>query len=184
MALDRALEKHRDYLRRLLKFRMDDALRGRIDPSDVIQETHLEVCRRIDDFVDRSTTSFKLWLRRTALEQLIDHRRRHLVAAKRTAHREVAFSDASSVALATRLFDEQPSEAVQRRELQEQTAIAISVLSEADREILLLRHGEELTNSEAAEVLEISCAAASKRYGRALLRLRARLASSGALCEP
>lgn len=182
-ALDQVLEDHRDYLRRLLEARMEDELRSRVDPSDVIQETQLVVSRRINDFLDARPTTFKLWLRGKALEKLIDVRRKHVAAAKRSVRREVALPEASSLALAQAIVTQRPSAIVQRRELSQQTNQAIAQLSHADREVLLLRHVEDLTNTEVAEVLSVTPDAASKRYGRAILRLRRKLIETGALSK-
>lgn len=180
-ALNRLLEDHRDYLRRILELRMDQGMRQRIDPSDVIQETQLVASCRIDDFLKRRPTTFKLWLRQKALEQLINLRRRHVTAAKRSVYREVRLSNASSMAVAAHLLQRNPSELVRQWELVNQVNQAVSELSEVDREVLLLRHGELLSNPEAAEVLEISNDAASKRYGRAILHLRTKLIETGLL---
>ena len=182
-ALDRVLESHRSYLRRLLELRMDGELRARIDPSDVIQETQLVASRRIDDFLERRPTSFKLWLRRKALEKLVELRRKHVVAAKRSVRREIPLSEASSLIALAQSLTERPSEVARRHELQDLTNQTIAQISETDREILLLRHVEELTNAETAELLDITGDAASKRYGRAILRLRARLKEAGVLTE-
>jgi len=174
-ALEQLLERHRDYLRGLLRLRMDAELRSRIDPSDVIQETQLVVANRIDEFLDNRPTSFKLWLRGKALERLIDARRKHVVVRKRSVRREVSLPDGSSLALARFAGAECPSAYVRQQELIQQTNQAIAQLSAADREILLLRHVECLTNVQVAEVLGVSHNAASKRYGRALKRLRSQL---------
>ena len=179
-ALGCVLEGQRNYLRRLLELRMDDELRSRIDPSDVIQETQLAASRRIDDFLKRRPISFKLWLRRKAIEKLIEFQRKHVYAAKRSVRREVRLFEGSSLAAVAQSLAQRPSELMQRRELQDQTNQAIRQLGETDREILLLRHGEDLTNAEVAELLEISAEAASKRYGRAILRLRTILGQLGA----
>lgn len=174
-ALSQILDSQRDYLRRLLNVRMDEELRTRIDPSDVIQETHIVVTRRIKDFLRRRPTSFKLWLRGEAIQQLIDLRRKHVLAAKRPVRQEVSLPEASSLALAHSVLSQRPSTAMRREELIQQTNKAMELLSEDDREVLLLRHIEELTNAEVAEVLDLAPDTASKRYGRAILRLRAKL---------
>ena len=177
-AIGRLVDLHRNYLCRLIDLRMEDELRGRIDPSDVVQETQMVVSRKIDDFLDRRPTSFRLWIRRKAIERLIELRRRHL-AGKRTVRREVPWSDASSVAVARKLLGVRPSEVLRRQELVLQVHKAIQDLREVDREVLLLRHVEELTNAEVAELLGIEPAAASKRYGRAVRRLSEKLAAMG-----
>ena len=170
-ALNRLFEQHRPYLRRLMELRMAQKLKARVDPSDVVQETQIEVARRIDDYLRRRPMSFRVWLRKTANEQMMMMYRRHVGAERRSVEREVELAD-SSMALARQLIQGGVSKELQRRELAAQVRKAVDCLSEADREILLMRNFEELTNQEAAEVLELNRAAASKRYGRALVRLR------------
>lgn len=158
---------------------MAQKLKARLDPSDIVQETQIEVARRIDDYLQRRPMSFRVWLRKTANEQMMMMYRRHVGAERRSVEREVSLPNHSSVALARQLIKGGPSKELQRRELAAQVRTAVDRLSEADREILLMRNFEELTNQEAAEVLEIDGAAASKRYGRALVRLRNVLVESG-----
>ncbi len=177
-ALNRLFELHRPYLRRLMELRMAQKLKARVDPSDVVQETQIEVARRIDDYLRRRPMSFRVWLRKTANEQMMMMYRRHVGAERRSVEREVELAD-SSMALARQLIQGGVSKELQRRELAAQVRKAVDCLSEADREILLMRNFEELTNQEAAEVLELDGAAASKRYGRALVRLRNVLVDSG-----
>ncbi|MAD80573.1 MAG: RNA polymerase factor sigma-70 [Planctomycetaceae bacterium] len=177
-ALDRLLGEQRDYLRRLLEARMEPGLRQRVDPSDVIQEAMLVASRRIDDYLDRRPTTFRLWLRRKTLERLIEARRKHF-AQKRTIDRESPLTDASSLAIARHLLSERPSAVVMRQELGGQVREAMLTLSESDREILILRNAEHLTNFEVAQLLEIDPKTASKRYGRAVLRLSEQLSQMG-----
>ena len=177
-ALDQLLDEHRAYLRRVIELRMEDALRVRVDPSDIVQETQLVASRRIQDFLKRRPTSFRIWLRRKALERLVEARRRHL-AQKRSIEREVPLSSLSSMAVAQHLSALGPGSALQQKELAQHVSEVLESLGETDREVLLLRHGEQLTNHEVAEVLEIDPAAASKRYGRAVRRLCDRLTELG-----
>ena len=164
------LEAQRNYLRRLIDLRMENDLRGRVDPSDVVQETLLVVSRRVKDFIERRPTTFRLWIRRKAIERLIELRRKHR-AGKRSVRREMRLSDASSMAVARRLTGDSPSQALDRQDLANRARLAIQSLNELDREVILLRHVEELTNAEVAELLNITPDAASKRYGRAIRRL-------------
>jgi RNA polymerase sigma-70 factor (ECF subfamily) len=177
-AINKLLALHRGYLRRVIDVRLDPRLRGRIDPSDVVQETMVVASRRIKDFLDRRPTSFRIWLRRKALEQIIDQRRHHR-RQKRDVAAEVVLSDASSLAIAGALVDGSASRRSLRQELLQHVRTAMRNLSENDREVLLLRHAEELSNAEVAEVLGIESKAASARYGRAVLRLSAELRRQG-----
>ena len=173
-ALDRLLTLHRDYAKRIVELRMEDELLARVEPSDVVQETQVVVADRIDDFLQRRPTSFRLWLRRETLEKLIDIRRHHL-ADKRSIRREVRLPNASSRSIAQRALNMPPSQAMLRKEIVQKVREAIESLGEMDREIILLRYVEELTNAEVAELLEIDPGTARKRLGRALRRLSARL---------
>lgn len=177
-ALERLLELHRAYLHKLIDLRMDDELRSRIDSSDVIQETQLAVSRNIQAFLKDRSVAFRIWLRSKALERMIDLRRRHL-AEKRSVRRELRLSDESSMLLARHLLEGRPSQILQRKELADQVRAVIMELNETDREILLLRHLEQLSNAEAAEVLAIQPAAARKRLGRAMMRLSQSLLDQG-----
>ena len=177
-ALAKLLTINRDYVKRVVDLRMDDALRARVDPSDVVQETQLVVTDRIDDYLQRRPTSFRIWLRRKTLEKLTDVRRRHM-AGKRDARREMRLSDASSLSIAQQLLAARPSRMLRRKELAQQVRDAIESLHELDREVILLRYVEALTNAEVAELLEIDPATARKRHGRAIRRLGEYLAALG-----
>ena len=178
-ALDALFSNYRAYLRRVIELRMDDELRRRVDPSDVVQEAQLEAACRIDDYLRKRPISFRLWLRQAALQQLMNLRRKHVLAEKRSVGREVSLPDHSSIALAQTLMEGRPSRVYQRQQLAQQVRQAVSRMEDLDREMLLLRHFEELTNKEAAELLEIDPATASKRYGRALRRFREKLTELG-----
>lgn len=173
-ALGQLLQLERAYLRRLIDLRLEPALRGRVDPSDVVQETVIVASQRIDEFLARRPTTFKLWIRRKALERLIDLRRHHL-ADKRSVKNEIHLTDASSLLIARRGNLHSPSDIVQRKEEAEQIRRAVAELDDKDREILLLRHVEELSNNEIAEILAVTVETASRRYGRAVRRLAQRI---------
>jgi RNA polymerase sigma-70 factor (ECF subfamily) len=176
-ALDRLLAEHRPYLHRLVELRFDPQLRPRVDPSDVVQDALLEAARRIDDYLRRDPMPFWLWLRQTACEQLVTLQRRHLGAACRAAGREQSLPAGSSVVLGRQLLagQESPSEQVAGDELADRVRRALGQLEESDQTIVLLRNYEGLSNQQAAAALGIDPAAASKRFGRALLRLRTTL---------
>ena len=176
--------RYRDRLRRMVAFRLDRRLYGRVSPSDILQETYIDAMQRIEHFVDRPTMPFFLWLRLVAGQRLIDVHRRHLGAQKRDAGQEVSLrrrggAHETSICLAAGLAAHltSPSQASLKSEMLAQLEKAIDTMDAIDREILALRHFEELSNNETAEVLEITKAAASKRYVRALKRLRKVLAA-------
>jgi RNA polymerase sigma-70 factor (ECF subfamily) len=180
-ARERLFNRHRDYLRQVIELRMDRKLRGRVDASDVVQETLLEATRRLDDYLQREAMPFRLWLRLTAQERLLVLRRRHVEADCRAVERELALPSRSSVFLAQALLGgaESPSRQATQRETARQVRRAMAELPAEDGEVILLRNFEGLSNQEAAQVLGIEPAAASKRYGRALLRLRQLLIDHG-----
>jgi RNA polymerase sigma-70 factor (ECF subfamily) len=177
-ALDRLLRLHRPYLKRVVQMRMDSALTTRVDASDVVQETQVVIAQRINDFIERRPTSFRVWIRRKVLEQLTDHRRRHVGAQKRTVYRERSLSDVSSIEIARTLLSQTPSQILRKIELQDQVSRLIRQLNENDREVLTLRHAEGLSNAEVADLLDIDPNTARQRYGRALRRLHQLLAEN------
>jgi RNA polymerase sigma-70 factor (ECF subfamily) len=173
------IARHRDRLKRMLALRMDQRLRGRIDPSDVVQESCLVAAKQIASYAANPTMPFYLWLRWIAGQKLIDQHRRHLGAEARCAGREVslfqsAFPEATSENVAAHLMDglSTPSHEAIRHEQTSRLQQALESLEPLDREILSLRHFEQLSNGEAAAVLGLDKSAASKRYARALIRLK------------
>ena len=158
---------------------MDRRLQGRIDPSDVLQETFLEAARRVVDFARDPTTSVYLWLRFLTGQKLVDLARRHLGSKMRDAGLEISIyrgslPQASSVSLAAQLLGRftSPSRAAIRAETQLKVQEALNRMDPIDREVLALRHFELLSNGEVATVLGLSKAAASNRYVRALKRMK------------
>jgi RNA polymerase sigma-70 factor (ECF subfamily) len=182
-ALGRLLERHRQDLHTFVDLHLDAALRGRLDPSDVVQDAQLEVVRRLVDFLRRRPMPFHLWVRRTVYQRLLSLRRDHRQRARRSVDREVALPDHSSLLLAGPLLRPciSPSEQAQTREFINRVRQAVAALREDDREILLMRHAEELPYEEIACVLDINSAAARKRYGRALICLQKQLVAHGLL---
>jgi RNA polymerase sigma-70 factor (ECF subfamily) len=174
-AVNRLLARHREAVRRLVSLRMDRRLAKRLDASDVVQDALVDANRRLADYLDGPPIPFHLWLRRIALDRLIDAHRRHREAGKRSLDREAPlYDDRSSRELLARLFDEGPTPgaAAVRAEMVRRFEEALEELAEGDREILLLRHYEHLSNADAARVLGITEPAASMRHVRALRRLR------------
>jgi RNA polymerase sigma-70 factor (ECF subfamily) len=185
-ALGRLLQQYRPRLHAFVEARLDPRLRSRLDPSDVVQEVQLEVARRMDDFLGRRPMPFHLWVRKTAYQRLLKLQREHRGRARRSVDREVALPERSSLLLAGPLLAGAPSPSQQAaaRELAERIGAAVAGLAEADREILLMRHAEELPYGEIACLLGIEADAARQRYGRALLRLRKVLKDHGLLESP
>jgi RNA polymerase sigma-70 factor (ECF subfamily) len=174
------LTRHEARLRRMVAFRLDPRLRGRVDASDVMQEVHLEASRHLPDYLKEPGMPLFLWLRGIASHKLLEVHRHHLGTPMRDARREIALyrgglPGATSAAIAAQLLGHatRPSEAAIRAEARVRIQEALNGMDSLDREILALRHIEQLTNAEAARVLGIKDAAAGKRYLRALERLRA-----------
>jgi RNA polymerase sigma-70 factor (ECF subfamily) len=183
-AVNQLFARYRQPLRRMVALRLDDRLRGRVDPSDVIQEAQLEVFTRLAEYLANPTMPFPLWLRLEVGKHLLLVHRRHLKTQMRDVRREVPLPSgisllASSQALAKALMDGQasPDDAILRAERCARLRQALDDLDPIDREVLTLRHFELLGREETAQLLGISPAAAAKRYLRALERLRASLAS-------
>jgi RNA polymerase sigma-70 factor (ECF subfamily) len=175
------LGQHRDELWHQVDLRLDRRLRRRVDPSDVVQEAQLEATRRLPDYLARRPMPFRLWLRKLARERLIMAHRQHAGAACRAVARDVPLLVSSSAdpGQPVPAPGSSPSQGLRRQELVGRVREAVAELSEADREMVLMRNLEQLTNQQAAAVLGIDPATASQRYGRALLRLRTILAGLG-----
>jgi RNA polymerase sigma-70 factor (ECF subfamily) len=190
-ALGKLLGRYRERLRRVVALRLDRRLQGRVDPSDVLQEACLDAARRLPEYHKNPAMPFFLWLRLLACQRLVDEHRKHLGAAACDAGREIslyrgALPATSSAALAAHLLGRltTPSQAAIRAERKLRLQEALNSLDPIDREVLALRHFEELSNTEAAAVLGLDKSAASKRYARALVRLKEILASfPGGLSE-
>jgi RNA polymerase sigma-70 factor (ECF subfamily) len=192
-AADELWERYRPALRRMIGLRLDQALSRRVDASDVVQDVLLKANERLADYLRKPVIPFHLWLRQIAQDLVIDAHRRHRAAARRSLDRErllVAQSaggpsgDRSALDLAAQLRDPEltPVGLALRRELQCRFEAALVRLSDDDREIIVLRHFEQLSNREAADVLGLSDAAAGMRHLRALRHLRAVLGESPSSC--
>jgi RNA polymerase sigma-70 factor (ECF subfamily) len=173
------LTQHEERLTRLVAFRLDPRLQGRVDVGDVLQEVYLEAWEHLADYLRRPSVPLFLWLRGIAGNKLLELHRRHLGTRMRDAGREVplhrgALSGATSAALAAQLLGHltRPSEAAVRAEVKARLQEALGAMEPLDREVLALRHFEQLSNAEAAQVLGIKEKAAGKRYLRALKRLK------------
>jgi RNA polymerase sigma-70 factor, ECF subfamily len=179
-AADRLLAEFRDPLRRLIDLRLDPALMRRVDASDIVQDVLLEANQRLTEYLQKPDMPFHLWLRHLAQDRIIDTHRRHRVALRRSIDREQpihkpALNDESSAALAGQLMadDRTPATAAMVGELRVRLAEAVNDLADDDREIILMRHQELLSNQEVAAALKLTEAAASMRYLRAVRKLRA-----------
>jgi RNA polymerase sigma-70 factor (ECF subfamily) len=178
-ALGTLLVRHEDRLRRMVALRLDRRLQGRIDASDVVQEAYMEASVRLTEYLGNPSMPFFLWLRFLTGQKLVTLHRHHLGVQMRDAGQEVAFCrgplpEASSAALAAQLLghDTRASEAAIRAEMKIRVQEALNSMDPLDREVLALRHFEQLSRAEIAQVLVISEAAAGKRYIRALERLK------------
>src|SRR4051812_28018097 len=174
------LQRHHGRLRRMIAMRLDPRLQGRVDPSDVIQEGFVAASRRLAEYArDPEAIPFFLWLRFLVGQELQNQHRLHLGAQARDAGREVslyrgALPGATSAALAAQIMGKitSPSQAALRAERKLRLQEALNSMDPIDREVLVLRHYEQLSNGEAALVLGLDKSAASKRYARALVRLK------------
>ncbi len=179
--LNDLFSQHRDRLRRMIQFRLDRRLAGRVDASDVIQEAFVEASMRYQQFAEaKERVSDFVWLRFLTVQKLGQLHRRHLGVQGRNVSREAnikqsADPDATSMAIAAQLVGQgtSPSEAYARKEAMNRVRNTLNEMSEVDREIIALRHFEQLSNAETAEILELTEAASYRRYIRAVQRLRA-----------
>lgn len=178
-AAGEALVRHRARLRRMVEARLDRRVRGRVDPSDVLQDGFMDAVAKLPGYLADPKLPLFLWLRLVVGERLTKVHREHLGTQARDAGREVSLyrgpmPAASSAALAAHLLGREtsPTQAAVRAERLLRLQEALNALDPLDREVLSLRHFEELTHPEAARVLDIGEAAAAKRYIRALKRLK------------
>jgi RNA polymerase sigma-70 factor (ECF subfamily) len=185
-ALAALFDCHRDRLRRMIRLRLDRRLSGRVDPDDVVQEAYLEVRRRFPEYLQRSVAEMPvhLWFRLVAGQKLIDVHRHHLDARKRDAGIEVSLHRgpmpaASAASVAAQLLGRltSASRAAIRAEHRLIVQEALNAMDGIDREVLVLRHFEGLTNDEVALTLGLKRSTASRRYVQALIRLKLALAS-------
>jgi RNA polymerase sigma-70 factor (ECF subfamily) len=189
-ARQQLLVRHRHRLRQMVALRMDRRLRARVDPSDVVQEALADAAQELSDYLRQRPLPFYPWLRQLAWERLIELHRRHLHAQKRSVRREdpefLALPEESAVQLAQRLLapGSTPSERLVRDELRGRVQAALAQLSPRDREVLVLRHLEQLSTQDTAAVLGITLGAVKTRHLRALERLRGLLGEDFAEEQP
>ena len=182
-ALAELFARERERLWRMIHFRLAEPLRARLGPEDVLQEAFVSASQRLNHYANSPATSPFIWLRMVVNQTLVDLHRQHLGAQKRDAAREVSlasvpYPEATSASVAIQLVGvfTSPSGAAARADVFGLVQAAIEQMDPIDREVLALRHFEELTNSEVAEALGIEQKAASIRYIRALRRLKEILA--------
>lgn len=173
------VERYRDRLQRMVAVRIDRRMQQRVNSSDIVQEVYLEAAEHLADYVADPKMPFFLWLRGITGNKLLEIHRHHLGVQKRDAARDVAIDGGASMqttaaGLAAVLVGDatRPDEAALKNEMRARLAEALDTLEPLDREVLSLRHFEQLTNAETADVLGIETSAASKRYVRALKRLK------------
>ncbi len=171
--------RYRDRLKRMVHLRLSRRLAGRIDDSDVLQEAYLDVARRLNEYLEGPPGPFFLWLRNMTGLKLAEVHRRHLGTQLRDADREVTLHRgglpmADSVSLAAQLLGTltTPSQAAIKAETRLYVQEALNSMDPIDREVLALKHFEQLSTAEMAEVLGLSKAGAGSRYLRAIKRLK------------
>ncbi|AMV23870.1 RNA polymerase sigma factor CnrH [Gemmata sp. SH-PL17] len=185
-AVDQLLGEFRGPLRQVVDLRLDPAVARRVDASDIVQDVLVEANQRLTEYLKKPDMPFHLWLRHLAQDRIIDTHRRHRLAQRRSVDREQAiarpaWADESSASLVAHLIDPErtPGSEAIRLELQRRLTTAINQLSDDDREIILMRHHEGLSNQDVAHALQLTEAAASMRYLRALRRLKTVLVPDG-----
>jgi RNA polymerase sigma-70 factor (ECF subfamily) len=181
-ALTQLFTRYRKRLKQMVRLRLNRRLQGRIDDSDILQEAYLEAAKRLPEYLAKKPLPFYLWLRHLTGEKLADAHRRHLGAKMRDAGQEVSLHRgpmpaASSASLAAQLLGHltSPSQAAIKAETRLRVQEVLNNMDPLDREILTLRHFEQLSNPETAEALGLNLSTASSRYVRALKRLKEEL---------
>jgi RNA polymerase sigma-70 factor (ECF subfamily) len=173
-ALVALFDHYRPRLQQMLRLRMDARVAARFDASDVLQEAYLDAARQIEGYLRQPQVALYVWLRELAWERLLNLQRQHLGTKCRAVEREVPLPGDSSALLAKALLapGPSPSQALVQEELRRRLQRALEKLKAPDREVLLMRHYEDMSNGEVAQALGLSASAATMRYGRALFRLK------------
>jgi RNA polymerase sigma-70 factor, ECF subfamily len=175
-AREALLDRHRRRLCQMVAVRMDPRLAARLDPSDVVQDALADAAGRLDAYLRNRPLPFYPWLRHLTWERIVHLHRRHVTAGRRSVRREepLVLPDQSTLDLADRLLarGSSPSREAQRRELRAKVRAALDRLADGDREVLVLRHLEQLSVAETAEVLGVTDGAVKMRHLRALARLK------------
>lgn len=188
--LAKLFEQHSERLTQMIRLRMDRRLQKRVDAADVLQESYVECAKRFAEYRKNSSMPLYVWVRFLTCQKLIDLHRYHLGTKIRDVNQEVslyhgALPQASNVLLAAQLMGHltSASRVAIRAETQVRVQEALNRMAPLDREVLILRHFEMLTNEETSHVLSLKKTAASNRYIRALKRLKAIVASIPGLSE-
>lgn len=186
-AFDALFKKHRGRLQKAIAMRMDRRVAARLDSSDILQETYLEAFKRLPKYLRRETMPFYLWIHWIAREKVIGSHRHHLGAEKRAVQHEVPLMPVDSSAqfvsgLIGRLPS--PSQKLAKVEIAEKLRLALQQMSSDERDLILWRHFEQFSTRDMAILLDITAAAANKRYIRALERLRKLLHDLGVSNPP
>jgi RNA polymerase sigma-70 factor (ECF subfamily) len=173
-ALAELFTHFRSRLRQMVECRIDRRLAARIDPSDVLQEVYLDVARQIEAYLDNPRVCVYVWLRGLTWQRLLKLQRRHAGAQRRAVGRELSLATEPSSMLAARLLagGSSPSQALLKEELRQRLQAALARLGPDDREVILMRDFEDMSNGEVAQALGLSASGATMRYGRALIRLK------------
>ncbi|MCP4786120.1 MAG: sigma-70 family RNA polymerase sigma factor [Fuerstiella sp.] len=189
-ALAELFSHYRDRLKRIVRFRLDYRLAGRISESDVIQESYISASKRAAHYRGKPEMPFFVWLRLIVNQKLADLHRQHLQAEMRDVRKEISLERPgamphTSLAMAAQLAGDvtSASHAFSRVERITNLEEALNQMEPIDREVIALRHFEELSNVEVSEVLGIGVQAASKRYVRAMKRMKEIVSAIPGLAE-
>lgn len=172
------LQKHRARLKRLVELRLDNRIRGRVDVSDIVQETSLEAFNRVEEYLADPAVPLFVWLRFLTIQKVAQFHRTHLGTQARNAAREISIHReapaATSAVLAAQLVGQltTASQAAVRAEMKQRLEMALNQMNEKDREVLSLRHFEQLSQKETAAVMGLSEDATGSRHVRALAKLK------------
>jgi RNA polymerase sigma-70 factor (ECF subfamily) len=178
-ALRELFSVYRERLKRMIALRLSRRLSGRVDDSDVLQEAFVDIARKLPDYAREPKLPLFLWMRHLTALKLLEVHRRHLGTQVRDADREVTLHRgclpmADSVSLAAQLLGKltAPSQAAIKAENRLLVQEALNSMDPTDREVVALKHFEQLSIAEIAQVLGLSKAGAGSRYLRAVKRLR------------